>query len=241
MLGGFLQCFQQAVEGRLGQHMNLVNDVDLEARADSGVAHSLYNLTNIVNAGVAGRVHLDHVDMATFGNGGTRFTLAARIYRGATLPVRSDAIQGLGDKPRGGGFANPAHARHQKGMRQPVTLYGICQRAHHRFLPDQLTEGLRTVFAREYSIRLAGGIGDCALCARCRFGRGFCPRFRRRWRRAEHRILSGCLKFGGGGLALLHLRIVCPWRAVRLFRGITHAGKGRRMPSECHRHIMSGI
>ena len=57
------QRLQQAVEGLRGQHVHLVDDVDLVAGRDGRVAHPLDDLANVVDAGVRGGVHLDHVDM----------------------------------------------------------------------------------------------------------------------------------------------------------------------------------
>ncbi len=47
-----------------------------------------------------------------------------------------------------------AHAGHDEGLRDPVGLEGVVQRAHHRVLADQVGEGLGPVFARE---NLVGG------------------------------------------------------------------------------------
>ena len=89
-------------------------------------------------------------------------------------------------------------------MRQPVAANGIRQRLDHRFLPDQLAEGLRTILAREHAIglrginwsRLSGGrLGR--LFAGCSSGIGRSERFFGRI--AEHRILPRSFQLGGGG------------------------------------------
>ena len=73
---------QQAVEGLRRQHVHFVDDVDLVARRDRRVAHLLDDLADVVDAGVGGGVHLDHVDMAAFHDG------AAMLARSAELDGR---------------------------------------------------------------------------------------------------------------------------------------------------------
>ena len=64
MLRRLFQRLQQAVEGGLGEHVHFVDDIDLDARHHRAVARALDDLANVVDAGVRGGVHLDHVDMA---------------------------------------------------------------------------------------------------------------------------------------------------------------------------------
>jgi hypothetical protein len=193
----FLKCLEQGIESIARQHVDFVDNIDLVARRHRRVADLFDDLAHVVHAGIGGRVHLDHVDMAALGNRSAGFAHAARVDGRPALPVRPDAVQRLGDQPRGRGLADPAHARHQEGMRQPVTRDGIGKGAHHRFLPDQLGKGLRPVFAREHAVGLA---------PRCR------RRANRRWRGrlwlgnssvrrhriAEQRILPRRLKLGSG-------------------------------------------
>ncbi len=152
----FLKCLEQGIESIARQHVNFVDDVDLVARRNGGIAHRLDDLAHIVDAGVAGGVHLDHVDMAAFGDRDAGLAHAAGIDRRAALPVRSDAVERLGDQPRGGGLADPAHAGHQEGMGQPLARDRIGQRPDHRILADQLGKGLRSVFARQHAVGLRG-------------------------------------------------------------------------------------
>ncbi len=106
---------------------------------------------------MAGGVHLDHVDMAAFGDGAARLADAAGGDGRATVPIRTDTVQRLGNQPRGRGLADPAHAGHQERMGQAVALDRVAQRLDHRVLPDQGVEGLRPVFARKDAIRLGLG------------------------------------------------------------------------------------
>ena len=216
----FLKCLEQGVESIARQHVDFVNDVDLVARRDGGIAHLLDDLAHIVDPGIRGRVHLDHVDMAPLGDRGARLAHAAGVDRRPALPVRPDAVQRLGDQPRGRGFADPAYPGHQEGVRQPVTRDGIGEGAHHRLLPDQLGEGLRPILARQHAVGLIAGSDRSRSgrwrCHGCGSGCGS------RHRIAEQRVLTRRLKLGSGrpGLFLGQFGI-----------GIVHADKlGARAP-----------
>ena len=145
--GGFLQRLQKRVEGRSGQHMHFVDDVDLEARAGRPVVDRIDDLADVADPGARGCVHLHHVDVAAFGDGDAGFANAARFGGGAAFAVGADAVQALGDDPGGGGLAHPADAGHHEGMRDPVGRKGVLQGADHRLLPDQVGKGLRAVLA----------------------------------------------------------------------------------------------
>ena len=150
-----LQRLQQPVERRLRQHVHFVDDVHFVPRRYRGVARRLDDLANVVDAGMAGGIHLDHVDMPPFGDGAAWLAHAARIDRRPAVAVRSDAVQRLCDQPRGGRLANPAYAGEQKRMRDPIAPDRILQRADHRFLADQRLKRLWAIFARQHPIGVA--------------------------------------------------------------------------------------
>ena len=62
--GGSSSDLQQAVERLFRQHVHFVDDIDLGARQDWPVAGVVDDLAYVVDAGMRGGVHLDHVDMA---------------------------------------------------------------------------------------------------------------------------------------------------------------------------------
>ena len=62
------QRLQQGVEGVLRQHMHFIDDINLVARRGGGIAHALDNFANVVDAGAAGGIHLQHIHMARFGD-----------------------------------------------------------------------------------------------------------------------------------------------------------------------------
>src|SRR5262249_2004039 len=61
MRGRLLQRLQERVEGALGQHVHLVDEVDLVARQQRFVARAFDDLADVVNAGVGGGVHFQHI------------------------------------------------------------------------------------------------------------------------------------------------------------------------------------
>ncbi len=225
MRGRFFQRLEQGVESVARQHVDFVDNVDLVARRNRRVAHRFDDLAHIVDAGMTGGVHLDHVDMAPLGNRAAGFAHAAGTDGRAALPVGSDAVQGLRDKPGGGCLAHPAHARHQEGMRQPVARDRIGQRTHHRFLPDEFGEALRPVLARENAVGLCGidrrRIGGIYSWRRRCFCRAIGMRRHRRGRlrcsTAEHLFLPRLLEVRRTGRIDL-LRGAVPRGAVRIVR-----------------------
>ena len=106
-----LQRLQQGVERLLRQHMHLVHDIDLESRRAGGIAHPVDQLSDIVDAGARGGVHLHHVDMAVGGDGDAVIAGAARRDGGAALAVRTQAVQRPGDDARGCRLAHPRARR----------------------------------------------------------------------------------------------------------------------------------
>ena len=162
VLGRLFERFQQAVEGLLRQHVHFIDDVDLGARHDRAVACAFDEFPDIVDAGMRGRVHLDHVDMAGFDNG-----LAVRAdlrhvdrrlgHRGTVVAERQLIIEGAGENAGGGRLADAAHAGQHVGLVDTIEVEGIRQRLDHGLLADQVFERTRAVFARQHQI----GRGRC--------------------------------------------------------------------------------
>jgi hypothetical protein len=61
VLGRLLEHLQEGVEGLGGQHVDLVDDVDLREPADGGEVDPVPEVPYLVDPAVGGRVHLDHV------------------------------------------------------------------------------------------------------------------------------------------------------------------------------------
>ena len=148
---------QQAVEGRLREHVDFVDDVDLGARRDRAIARVLDDLAHVVDAGVRGGVHLDDVDMARFDD---RLAMLAQL-RHVDARLVDLAGDGIVERPRQNarrrGLADPAHAGEDIGLMDAFGREGIGEGAHHRLLPDEVVEARGTIFAREDAIGGGGG------------------------------------------------------------------------------------
>ena len=161
MGGRLLQGLQQGVEGLGRKHMYLVDDVDLEARLDRGIAHALDQFADVANAGAACRIHLDDIHMAIFADRLAMPTLAAGRGRGSTLAVGTDAIEGARQDARGRGLAYPAHAGQHIALGQASAGDRVGQRAHQRVLSDHVGEGRGPVLARQDAIGRGCGRSLC--------------------------------------------------------------------------------
>ncbi len=95
-----LKSLEQRIESIARQHVDFVDDVDLVARRNRRVAHRLDDLANVVDTGVRGRVHLDHIDVSPFRDRLAGLANAARVNGRPSLTVGTHAIQRLCDKPR---------------------------------------------------------------------------------------------------------------------------------------------
>ena len=102
VLRRLFQRLQERVEGRGRQHVDFVDDVDLVARAGRRIAHAVIDLADVVDAGMGGGVHLQHVHMPAFHD---RLAVhAERRHRGwsgpspSRRPVRNSA-RGRGCAP----------------------------------------------------------------------------------------------------------------------------------------------
>src|SRR5207244_12790425 len=105
-----LQSLQERIEGRLGQLVDLVDDVDLVAPARRRVLHVLAQRPDLFDASVRGAVDLDHVDerpgQALDAYGALAAGLGARTRR---------AEQGARQQARRRGLAAAARARESVG------------------------------------------------------------------------------------------------------------------------------
>ena len=161
-----LQRLQEGVEGRGRQHVDFVDDVDLVARAGRRVAHAVIDLPDVVDAGVGGGVHLQHVHVPAFHDrlamhAGAGHVDGRRLHRA----VRRLVVQGARQNPRGGGLADAADAGEDPGLRNPPGLERVRQRPHHGVLADQMLETVGAIFARQHPIGLGRGCSDSRVAA----------------------------------------------------------------------------
>ena len=142
MLRRLLQRLEQRVERRRREHVDFVNDVDLEPGAGRRVLAGLAQLADLLDAVVAGAVNLEHVQRAALGN-----FLAARVVVVEVHLGAAGAIEAFGEDAGDGGLAGAARAAEQVGVGNPLLLDGMGERLGDVLLPHHVLEALRAIFA----------------------------------------------------------------------------------------------
>ena len=136
------QRFEQRVERRRGQHVHLVDDIDLVATARRGVLNAPDDfLAHVFHAGTTCGVHLVHIGMRALGDRQTLLARAVGRRRGPLL-----AQKRLGQKTRRGGFSRAARAAEQIRVTHLVRLDGVFKRTLNMGLANHVLKRLRTVF-----------------------------------------------------------------------------------------------
>ncbi len=147
VLGRFFQRLQHRVEGVVGEHVNFVDHIDLEARIRGRVHGLLQQLRHFIHAAVGRRIHFDVIDKAPGidGHAGIAHTAGMGGDAGHT-------VKRLGQYARQRGLADPARAGEQIGMMQALLFERMRQGAHDVLLPYQRFEALGAVFTGQYLI-----------------------------------------------------------------------------------------
>ncbi|CAM3415287.1 hypothetical protein DESA109040_11700 [Deinococcus saxicola] len=130
--GRLLQGFEERIEGALGHHVRLVQNVDLLAAAHGRQADQFTQFSHIVHAIVAGRVDFHHVGVGPGAHADARLALAAGFG------VRASAVGGHGDQARGGGLAHAARPAKEVGVAHAPSLQCSLQHVFDVFLAHHL-------------------------------------------------------------------------------------------------------
>ncbi len=136
----FLERLEQRVERFFGEHVHLVDDVDLRRGYHRGELDFLEQAADIVDAAVAGRVDFHAVHEASV------------VRRFLDLPLQrfvfhAPGEHGLGEDARDGGFAGAAGAREQIRVRQFVLRDRLFQGGDDVLLAADVREAFRPVRA----------------------------------------------------------------------------------------------
>ena len=118
--------------------MALVDHIHFVAALGGPELHALDDLAGVLDRGVRGGIHLDHVHGAALGDRHARGADPA----GAPAWVRIGAVYGLGEQPGHGGFANAARASKEVGVGHALLHNGVAQGLDHMLLAYELVEGL---------------------------------------------------------------------------------------------------
>ena len=173
VLRRLLQRLQEGVERRRRQHVDFVDDVDLVARARRRIAHAVIDLAHVVDAGVRGGVHLQHVHVPAFHD---RLAMHAECRHRDGRPlhraVGQFVVQRAGQDARGGGLADAADAGEDPGLRNAPGLERVRDGADHGLLADQIVEAGGPIFARQHAIGLCWPPAGAEIEAALILGRG---------------------------------------------------------------------
>ena len=137
--GRFLERLQQRRLGRLGEHVDLVEDVHL-VPAGSAEVGLLDEVAHRLDTVVAGGVEFVHVVADAALDVEARGALAARLAVDGPL-----AVEHLGEDPRRRRLARAARTGEQVGLAFASARHGIAQRPHDVVLTLQLGESARAI------------------------------------------------------------------------------------------------
>ena len=126
---GLLQRLQQRVKGRGGQHVHLVDDINLEFPVLGRIFDRLPQVADFIHTVVGGRVDLHHIHGFLRQQTAAAFTLPAGIAVHRLLTV-----DGAGHDLRGGRFARAAAATEQVRMSDAPRGDLVAQRRHDGLL-----------------------------------------------------------------------------------------------------------
>ena len=129
------QGLEQGIERRLGQHVDLVHDVDLVACLVRGEVDLLAQAADIVYAAVRRRVYLDEVEGAALVDG-----LADVAFAVWFALQWGPAVDGLGENPGRARLAGAARPAQQVSVRDAVLSDGVAQRLRDRVLSGDLAQ-----------------------------------------------------------------------------------------------------
>ena len=142
MLGRFLHRFEQRVERRGGEHVHLVDDVDLVLADRRQIGYLVAQVADVVNAVVRRGIHLDDVHDGAGVNALTNFTLAAGVGAGGVQTVNR-----LGKDLGAGRLAGAAGAGEQIRMADAPGRNLVLQGRDDGRLANHVRKALGTPFS----------------------------------------------------------------------------------------------
>ena len=142
-----LQGLQQGVEAVVGEHVHLVDQIDLVACTGRGIGDVVQKLAGLIDLGARGGIHLDEIHESTAVDLSTGRADTAGTRAHALL-----AVQRLGEDTGKRGLADTAGAGKEVGMMELVAIERVGECADHMRLSDQIIEALGAPFAGEHLV-----------------------------------------------------------------------------------------
>ena len=151
------QGLQERVEGVRRQHVDFVDDVDLVPRGDRRIADAVDDRPDVVDAGVRGGIHLQHIHVPGFHD---RLAVPPefghRDGRAGIGMAVADVVEPTCQDAGGRRLADAANAGEHPGLGNAIGNERIGQGPHHGGLANQVVEILGAVLARQHPVR--GGL-----------------------------------------------------------------------------------
>ncbi len=147
VLRGLFQGFQEGVEGLIGEHVYLVNQVHLETAPGRRILDVVGQLPHIVHPGTGGGVNLNQVNKPAVQDFLATGALTAGVGRNAGFTVQT-----AGQQSADRGLAHAPGAGEKVSMMKPVMFKRVHQRLQHMLLPHHVLEASRAPFTGEYLI-----------------------------------------------------------------------------------------
>ena len=145
---GLFQRLEEGVEGGLGQHVDLIDDVHAVASDLRGHLYLFHERFDVFHGVVGSGIQFVDAVRAAFLETHARFALPAGLH----FRPGVHAIDHFGENARRGGLAHAPRTAEQIGMRQLPPPDGVGQRPGNRVLADQGFEGIRPVLPGRYNI-----------------------------------------------------------------------------------------
>ena len=147
----FLQRFQESIERRLGQHVDLVDDVYAVFSHLRRNLHLVHQRLDVLDTIVGRGIELMDAIRTSFLERNAGLALAARLH----IRRRRRTVDGLGEDAGGTRLAHASRAAEEIGMRQFSPDNGVLQCFDNVILPDEILERIRAIFSRgDYVLRI---------------------------------------------------------------------------------------
>ena len=141
VVGWLFEGFEQGVEGRVGDLVGFVQDVDLVFIAGWAVAGGVAEFTDFVDTAVSGGIDLDDVDGVALTDFEAGFAVVAGLGRGALGGAYlGPAVEGAGEDAGNGGLADAAVAAEDVAVGDAILGEGVEQGSGDVVLSDDVGE-----------------------------------------------------------------------------------------------------
>jgi hypothetical protein len=116
----FLKRLEQSVRGFIGQHMDLIYDIDLVTSLIGSIVNPLAEATDVLNTPVTGSINLNYIQSSTLG-----YCLAHRASITWFPLAIGKAVHCFSQDAAGAGLTRSSRTTKKVSMRYTTTIEGI--------------------------------------------------------------------------------------------------------------------